>query len=192
MKRANIEDKGLVVDMLIKSFDSNLSVNYIIKQDGERRKRIEELMSYSFDTCRLFGDVFLSEDKRACALILYPDKKKATVKSTWLDLKLVFRSIGFKGISKTLEREALLKEVRGSELKTILWFIGVDPKDQHKGLGSNLLNSVIAYSDELHRPIYLETSNKSNLPWYAKFGFEIYAQKELNHTLYFLRRLTKN
>ncbi len=192
MKRANIEDKNLVVDMLINSFDSNLSVNYIIEQDGDRRKRIEELMSYSFDICRLFGDIFLSEDNRACALMLYPDKKKATIKSTWLDLKLVFRSIGFKGISKTLKREALLKEVRGSERKTILWFIGVDPKDQHKGLGSNLLQSVIAYSDELGRPIYLETSNNNNLPWYAKFGFEIYAQKELDHTLYFLRRLTKN
>ncbi|MDX2001788.1 MAG: GNAT family N-acetyltransferase [Chitinophagales bacterium] len=191
MKRANIEDKDLVVDMLLKSFDSNLSVNYIIKQDGRRRRRLEELMSYSFDVCRLFGDVFLSDDNRACALILYPDKKKATARSTWLDLKLVFRSIGFKGISKTLEREALLKQVRGSELKIILWFIGVNPKDQHKGLGNNLLNSIIAYSDELSRPIYLETSNNNNLPWYEKFGFEIYAQKELDHTLYFLRRLTK-
>lgn len=191
MKRANLEDKDLVVDMLIKSFDSNLSVNYILKQDGRRRKRLEELMSYSFEVCHLFGEVFLSDNKRACALILYPDKKKATVRSTWLDLKLVLGSIGFNGISKTLKREALLKEVRGSELKTILWFIGVNPTDQHKGLGSNLLQSVIAYSDELRRPIYLETSNSNNLPWYAKFGFEIYAEKELDHTLYFLRRLTK-
>lgn len=191
MKRANIEDKDLVVDMLINSFDSNLSVNYIIKQDSRRKKRIEELMSYSFDVCRLFGDVFLSEDNSACALILYPDKKKNTAKSAWLDLKLVFKSIGFKGISKTLEREALLKKVRGPELKAVLWFIGVDPQDQHKGLGSNLLYSIIAHSDKLRRPIYLETSNSDNLPWYAKFGFDIYAQKELDHKLYFLRRLPK-
>lgn len=192
MKRANIEDKDLVVDMLIKSFDSNLSVNYIVKQDDRRRKRLEELMRYSFEVCRLFGDVFLSDDKKACALILYPDKKKKTAKSVWLDLNLVFKSIGIKGISKTLEREALLKKVRGPELKTVLWFIGVDPKDQHKGLGSNLLTSIIAYSDTHRRPLYLETSNNNNLPWYAKFGFEIYAQRELDHTLYFLRRLTKN
>jgi len=81
MKKADYQDKNLVVDILTKSFDTNQSVNYIVKQDKKRIKRVCALMDYSFEVCNLFGNVFLSDNKKACALILYPDKKKTTFKS---------------------------------------------------------------------------------------------------------------
>lgn len=84
MRNANRSDKSLIVEILAKSFDSNLSVNYIIKQDGKIRKRIRALMDYSFEVCSAVGDVFLSDDNKACALIVYPDKNKNTIKSTLL------------------------------------------------------------------------------------------------------------
>lgn len=64
MKKANLEDRKLIVDILTESFDANHSVNYIIKQDSKRKKRIQALMNYSFDVCRAFGDVFLSDDRQ--------------------------------------------------------------------------------------------------------------------------------
>ena len=36
---------------------------------------MQEQMRYSFDLCSLFGDVFISDDNKACAPIVYPDKK---------------------------------------------------------------------------------------------------------------------
>ena len=88
MIKANQGDKQLIVDILTKSFQSNQSVNYIAKQDSKRTERISSLMDYSFEVCHSFGDVFLSDDKKACALVLYPDKKKTTFKSILLDVKL--------------------------------------------------------------------------------------------------------
>ncbi|MEJ7683000.1 MAG: hypothetical protein WKG06_35120 [Segetibacter sp.] len=76
MKKAELRDKNLVVDILTKSFDNNQSVNYIVKQDQKRVQRVSSLMDYSFEVCYLFGDVFLSDDKKACALVTYPDKKR--------------------------------------------------------------------------------------------------------------------
>ena len=80
MVKAKQTDKNLVADILTKSFENNQSVNYIAKQDEKRLTRIRSLMDYSFEVCYKFGDVFLSEDRKACALILYPDKKKTTFK----------------------------------------------------------------------------------------------------------------
>ena len=70
MIRADIEDKNRIVEILSKAFDDNKSVNYIIQQDAKRKQRIRNLMEYSFDICNLFGDVFVSDDRKACALVV--------------------------------------------------------------------------------------------------------------------------
>ena len=64
MKKADHNDKNLVVDILTKSFDTNQSVNYIVKQDQKRVKRISALLNYSFEVCHMFGDVFLLMTER--------------------------------------------------------------------------------------------------------------------------------
>jgi hypothetical protein len=74
MRRATVNDRQLVIDILKKSFDDNKSVNYVVKQDQKRKDRIKGLMEYSFDVCNAFGEVWMSEDLQACGLILFPDK----------------------------------------------------------------------------------------------------------------------
>lgn len=125
MKKADYKDKNLVVDILAKSFDTNQSVNYIIKQDKKRVQRVHSLMDYSFEVCTAFGDVFISDDNKACALILYPDKKKSTLKSTWLDVKLILQAVGLGNVSKTVKREKLISSIQPKMQMTYLWFIGV-------------------------------------------------------------------
>jgi ribosomal protein S18 acetylase RimI-like enzyme len=188
MKNTDYKDKNLVIDILTKSFDTNQSVNYIAKQDGKRLKRIRALMDYSFEVCYMFGDVFLSDDKKACALILYPDRKKTTLKSILQDIKLILSCIGIENIKKALARESKIKQLQPKELMYYLWFIGVDPECQNEGIGSILLDEIIKDSKQKQRSIYLETSTLKNLPWYKKYGFQIYNELELSYKLFFLKR----
>lgn len=188
MRKANYHDKELVVDILTQSFESNQSVNYVVKQDRKRIRRIQTLMDYSFEVCKLFGDVFISDDGKACALIMYPEKKKTSLKAIMLDIKLIIQCLGIKNVKKTLNREALIKKIQPKKQMTYLWFIGVKPEDQNKGFGSNLLQTMIEYSNQNSRPVYLETSAVRNLPWYKRFGFEVYSEQNLSYRLYFLKR----
>ena len=80
MTRASNTDKEKIVNILTDSFDDNKSVNYIIKQDVKRKQRIKRLMEYSYDVCNLFGEVFVTEDKNGCALLIYPEKKRNVFK----------------------------------------------------------------------------------------------------------------
>lgn len=189
MKKAEYKDKDLIVDILTRSFETNQSVNYIVKQDAQRVTRIEALMNYSFEVCYLFGDVFLSDDNKSCALVLYPDKKRTTIKSILLDAKLILSCVGLKNVKKTLTREAIIKKIQPKEPMYYLWFIGVDPSYQNTGIGSALLKELIADSELKERPIYLETSTLKNLPWYKKFGFNVYHETELSYKLFFLNRM---
>ena len=124
--RATLNDRELVADILTHSFVDNKSVNYIIKQDEKREQRIRDLMKYSFDICNLFGDVFISDDRKACALIVVPDRKKVTVKSILLDIKMALSVIGFSNINKASSRESAIKQIHPNTPLYYLWFIGVE------------------------------------------------------------------
>lgn len=188
MIRADYKDRSLVVNILARSFDDNKSVNYIVKQDNKRAQRLQRLMEYSFEVCSLFGKVYLTDDKKGCALIVLPDKKRTTLRSIIIDLKLIFSCTGLSNVKKALERESKIKKLQPKELMFYLWFIGVDPEDQSNGIGTVLLNDIIEESETENRIICLETSTLKNIPWYQKFGFTIYNELNLGYDLYFLRR----
>lgn len=187
MIKAEYSDKDLVIDILTSSFDTNKSVNYIVSQDKYRRDRIKTLMSYSFDLCYLFGEIFLSDDKKACALILFPDKKKTTLKTVFLDVKLILFSISLRNVKKVLSRDSMIKGSYPDELMYYIWFIGVNTNYQKTGIGSSLLNELISDSILKKRRIYLETSMQENVPWYKKNNMEVYKTLPLTHNLYMLR-----
>src|ERR1700757_3820757 len=105
MIKAGQSDKKLVVGILTDSFNQNQSVNFIIRQDKKKQARIKALMEYSFDTCLLFGAVYLSDNNKGCALVLYPDKKRTTPRSVLLDIKLIIRCLGLTNLLKTMARE---------------------------------------------------------------------------------------
>ena len=189
MRKASISDKSIILDILTRSFDDNQSVNYVVKQDQNRVDRIRNLMDYSFNVCNEFGEVWISDDQQACALILFPDKKRSSFRTMLWDLKLALSVIGLDRVNAVLKREAMIKSNHPKEPIAYLWFIGVNPKLHGKGIGSAFIQEVISECERKKRPIYLETSMEKNLPFYKKFGFEIFQSLQLTYTLYQLRRV---
>lgn len=189
MRRGNAQDNQLVIDILEKSFDDNRSVNYVVKQDEKRRERIKGLMDYSFNVCNAFGEVWISDDQQACALILHPDRKRTSLRTLIWDLRLALFVIGIDRVGTVLKRESMIKAKHPKEPFSYLWFIGVNPQRQNKGIGSAFIRDVIDECERKKRPIYLETSTEKNLPFYKKFGFEIFHSLDLSYTLYHLRKV---
>lgn len=188
MIRARYADKGLVVNILAASFHDNQSVNYILKQGAKRAGRLRKLMEYAFDVCYLFGDVFLSDDEKGCALILMPDQKKITLKKIALDIRLVLSVTGLSNVRKAMRREARINGLHPKSPFYYLWFIGVDPTAQGEGAGSKLLQEVINEAFSKGRPVFIETSVLRNIPWYEKFGFTVYANLDFGYKLYCMRK----
>jgi len=144
MVKVGLDKKEVVVNILTESFASNLSVNYIAGASNGKSKR-KALMEYSFEICYLFGDIYLSDDELACALILYPDKKKTTIRTICLDIFLMFKCIGFLNIGKAISREKSIKSIQPKSRMAYLWFLGVNPSFQHSGIGSKLLKEVLFF-----------------------------------------------
>jgi ribosomal protein S18 acetylase RimI-like enzyme len=52
-------------------------------------------------------------------------------------------------------------------------WLGVDPAQQGRGLGRQLLRPCLEIVDQSHQPAYLETPNPRTIPFYQRLGFEI-------------------
>jgi ribosomal protein S18 acetylase RimI-like enzyme len=68
-----------------------------------------------------------------------------------------------------------------------LWFLAVDPTHQRCGVGRRLLTRVF---EDAQAPVYLDTANPANVPYYASFGFEELGRAALPRgaTMWFMRR----
>ena len=180
------QKKCVCINTLSRSFDGNNSVNYAVKQDNLRKDRIQLLMEYSFEICQMFGKVYLTRDQQGTALILYPEKKKTTLKSIFLDIKLAVSSIGISRVKKIVSRDNRIKSLHPKTAICYLWFIGVNPESQGKGIGKRLMQEIIQDHDQL--PIYLETSVPQNVGFYESLGFHVYSELMFDHKLFLMKR----
>jgi ribosomal protein S18 acetylase RimI-like enzyme len=57
-----------------------------------------------------------------------------------------------------------------------LWFIGVRPELQGRGIGSRMLDSAHARLDNLGLPAFLETQTERNVTHFRNHGYEVTAQ----------------
>lgn len=60
-----------------------------------------------------------------------------------------------------------------------LAFLGIEPSQQGKGLGTALLRPVLDRCDAEKVPAYLETSSDRNLPLYLRHGFKVVQECDL-------------
>jgi len=189
MYEATLDDKPLIVDILARAFDDNKSVNFVARQDGRRRERIRRLMDYSFEVCKAFGQIWITKDRSACALLLFPEQKRTTLQTILWDLKLLFLVVGLDRVYAVLNRERLVKANHPADKKFVyLWFLAVDPEQQGNGHGTMLMKKVLEKCADIDRPIYLETSMQRNLPFYTSLGFEVFQTVQLSYKLFQLRK----
>lgn len=81
--------------------------------------------------------------------------------------------------------------LRGNAVEAVrvlyLWFIGVHPESQNKGVGKYMLEELLAEAERMDRAVYLETSTLKNVPWYRKFGLDVYNQLDFGYNLFLIR-----
>ncbi|MHA1679790.1 MAG: GNAT family N-acetyltransferase [Promethearchaeota archaeon] len=60
--------------------------------------------------------------------------------------------------------------------------VAVDPDEQGKGLGSQLIQEMVAWLDEKQLPAYLETYTRENVNIYKKHGFDVVDESSIPKT----------
>jgi ribosomal protein S18 acetylase RimI-like enzyme len=107
----------------------------------------------------------------------------------WTFLRYVpgFLLAGPAPVVRGLRTSAVQDRGHPEDEHVFLWFLAVDPGQQRRGLGRALLARVF---EDAAAPVYLDTSNPANVPYYASFGFEEFGSAALPRgaTMWFMRR----
>jgi ribosomal protein S18 acetylase RimI-like enzyme len=98
--------------------------------------------------------------------------------STLLDVP-AFVLAGLWAAVRGARGDATMKGAHLHDPHLYLWQLAVDPAAQRSGVGRLLMARVIADADEATIPIYLETANPENVPYYRSFGFVETGRKTL-------------
>jgi GNAT superfamily N-acetyltransferase len=98
-----------------------------------------------------------------------------------------FLSAGPAPIIRGLRFTAIQERGHPEDEHVYLWFLAVDPRHQRGGIGRALLARVYA---EATAPVYLDTTNPANVPYYASNGYEEIGKADgpRGATMWFMRR----
>jgi len=192
VRKATKTDKKLVIDIIAESFDKNPSVNWVIKNDTKRKKRIKELSKYSFETALMRNGAFISSDENGVALCYKYNEKGNLLADYWNQAKLAIKAVGLSRVIEVSRRESYIKKMRPNSGKYLyFWFLGVNNKGVGKGAAYEIKNFIFNKSKDEKLAIYLETSVEKNKLIYERFGFKTYhtwEDKSKNFELWFMKR----
>ena len=191
MRIANPKDKELVAEILTSAFESSKedsSINFTVKQDERRVERIKILMEYLFERAMLFGEVFISDNEKACLLVKYTHLEKTTLKTIKLDIKLAFKCIGIERVYKVLKRQQIVKKNYPKEKHIRPVILGVKKEINGKGTAARLMIKLKHRFKDNKLPVILDAASEKNVKLYQKFGFRIVKKEDsFGFPMWFLR-----
>jgi hypothetical protein len=171
MMLAKYEEKAQSVRIITEAFDSNPSVNIVIGDKGNRKKKISRLAAYAFVKSLNRNGAFLSDNKMGTAFCFRSNIGSSNFKEFISELHFAF-SIPIKKVFQTLKREAYIKKHRYKGDHFYFWFLAV-VKGGGKA-GFEMKDHLFDLSEKEQLPILLETSVERNKVIYERYGFKAY------------------
>ncbi|WP_452231187.1 MULTISPECIES: GNAT family N-acetyltransferase [unclassified Lacinutrix] len=191
MRKATYVDKKIVSEILVSAFSplqENNSINLVVKQDEKRIERMHILMEYLFERAILFGEVYISNNNKACLLLKFPHKEKVTYKTIALDIKLAFKCIGIAHVYGVLKRQIIANKNYPKENHIRPMIMGVRDEYKENGTAARLMIEVKNKYINTELPVIIDAASLKNVKMYQKFGFKVIKKEEsLGFSMYFLR-----
>lgn len=189
------EDIAHLANVLAAAFREDPIFRYIFQTE----KKYDKCAAWMFSTwirwAILFGNAWMTEDRKAVVLMRSMRSPKMSLFSMIrAGMLLTPVKLGFKSFRRFYFQVVTVldkkhEEIMGTERHWYGWMIGVTP--EQKGLGRDLMNYCFRLADDYHIPIFLETATQRNVALYNHKQFEVrdkvkFAPGDFN--LYFMVR----
>lgn len=145
--------------------------------DPQRRTRnLPWYFKNILNTALRYGAVYTNPEISGVIFTLPPGHTKISI---WEYIQCGFLlsafKLGFRNYKHSMECEDFVGATQIALMKKrphyYLWGLAVDPRQKTQGIGTALLQPLLAQADAEKMPIYLETHDEKNVPYYQKHGF---------------------
>ncbi len=196
MKKASRKDKARIMEILLQSFENDPHAHWFTApRDRGRKRRMRALMNFATEEGLAHDAVYLTDDRNGVAIWKTPANIKKSI-PLWLAYLDFGVAMGFSKVQEVIRMEKEVKKgypPAGDYL--YLWFLGVIPDQQGKGLSTELFNPMLALADQRGQDVYLETANLNNVTIYEKKEFALYDQLTIDSStplkVYCMRRTSQ-
>jgi hypothetical protein len=171
MKPTTKIDKKNSVRIIADTFRTNPSVNVVIGNYGNHKRKIQRLADYAFIKALNRNGAYVSSNNKGTALFFRSDIKVFSPKEMYYEVRFAL-SIPVKKVIQTLKRGSYIKKHRAYEKYYYFWFLGVQKGGDKAGF--ELKNALFKKAQDEELPILLETSVERNVHVYERYGFEVY------------------
>ncbi len=169
------EERRSVLDVLGRAFHDDPVASHLFPNPRNRARRWARFSGLAVDSMGETAHVLTTEAVEGTAIWQLPTDSQLGFGQ---NLRIALRFLAIAGLGA--RRAARLGDFTGGhrlrEPHYYLAALGTDPPHQGKGVGSALIEPVLARADREGIPAYLESSKEANVPFYRKHGFEVVAE----------------
>lgn len=181
LKKADI---GPATEVLARAFERDPKMDYFTSDTGDHRALTRQILRFELAYGILYGEVYAPSPAMEGVAVWLPSKKAEisfwrAVRAGALSLRrhvggdVMKRILAFSEYIDALHREHL------PDAHWYLFFIGVDPDHQGKGIASRLIRPMLARFDREGVSCYLVTQNEQNVPLYEHYGFGVISRSTI-------------
>ena len=173
-----------------RAFFMNPMFTFLIPDEAQRRKKLKYIFEYIVRYGYKFGIVYSPSSELSGISVWIPSKfsQETIFRQIHAGGFKVVRKVGFGIIKKQSILMSAVNEAHNHATRDLkngfihLSSICVEPKEQGKGIASQLFSPMIKYSQKTKIPLYLETAKEDNIHLYEHFGFEDVANTPIPKT----------
>lgn len=163
--------------VLARAFRDDPLMAYTIPNPVERARMLPEIYVRMVRFGLLTGEVYATAGAIEGVAVWLPPNARWTRKnieaSGMHQLAVLVGDDAYRRYRAVVECEW---QARQRDMVTPCWYLfllGVEPRSQRHGLGSELMRPILERADRDRLACYLETENPRNVPFYLKQGFEV-------------------
>lgn len=172
VRTATPADLPAIGRTLARAFDGDPVWDFLVSRRDRWAARAAAFFSADTTNRLRHGMVFVDEHCQGAALWAPPDTWRAKPADLAKEMPNAIRLFG-RNLPRALRTLSFIEKAHPSAPHNYLAVLGTDPDHQGKGIGSALVSHVTDKADSDGLPCYLESSKESNVPFYARHGFEV-------------------
>lgn len=184
IRKATKADIPQIVKTLQGAFINDPIFDWFLRDDDKRPAALGKMFNaiidlLGFDDCEI---LLINDGAGVAVMVPYPGELEPTLAKEIRALPALFGASGLKRLDRMIRMRTTIKRYKEKSPHEYLWFLGVAPELQGKGLGGKLLDEWLRAIDARNITAALETATQSNVAFYQSRGFEIVHEFQIDNS----------